>query len=418
MFGTVIPDTNRFLGVQQMLPPYNLPNPLPGIYPNNGIVLDYVNTFRNGAGRFPEYYEYKIIMGCFPPDAVPVISQLARSFAVCDNWYCGVPSQTFCNRSFFNAATSNGNVNNAPYPKWVLNDNPTIFNRLQDRGISWKVYFDPVDIIPLTLFIHFPSLLIHTTTNFDYYEQFKIDAANGNLPKYSFIEPRLFVKHNDEHPPDSVFANFYTPSNVLAGELLIHDVYMTIRNSNSQTGNNWKNTLLVITYDEHGGTFDHVQPPSAVPPDILQPKGEMDFTFDRLGRRVPAVFVSAYIDSNTIYNDTLHHSSMIKTLSMKYQLPHLTQRDLHAPDFLGIFNRSTVRDSSTWPITKPREMLLDADKEFYLNMPLTSFQKDMIGVAAALENLGYPSNVVTAGDAVNYLKGFKQRLKIKFLGDL
>lgn len=418
MFGTVIPDTNRFLPVGNMFPPYNEPFPIPNVYPLNGHVLDYVNTFRRGAGRFPEYYEYKIIMGCFPPDAVPVISTLAKGFAVCDNWYCGVPSQTFCNRSFFDAASSWGYVNNAPYQKWTVNFATTIYDRFQDAGVSWRIYFDPIDIIPLSLFIHFPRLVKYTTTNFAYYDRFKKDVKDGTLPKYSFIEPRLFVKHNDEHPPDSLFSNIFTPSNVLAGEILINDVYTAIKNSNSATGNNWKNTLLVITYDEHGGTYDHVQPPPAIPPYVNAPAGEMDFTFNRSGRRVPAVFVSAYIDSNTIYNDTLRHTSMIKTMCEKYSMPHITLRDLSAPNFLGVFNRGSIRDVSTWPTPKPRALPHDGDKDFYLNFPLTDFQEDIIGVAAALEKMDIPLGIETTRDAIEYLKGFKQRMKIKFMGDL
>jgi phospholipase C len=280
------------------------------------------------------------------------------------------------------------------------------------------IYFDPIDIIPLSLLIHFPRLLKYTPTNFDFYDSFKKDVRDGTLPKYSFIEPRLFIKHNDEHPPDSLFGNFFTPSNVLAGEILINDVYNAIRTSNSTTGNNWKNTLLVITYDEHGGTYDHVQPPSAIPPYANAPAGEMDFTFNRAGRRVPAVLISAYIDSNTVYNDTLRHTSMIKTLSMKFSLPNLTFRDLTSPDLLGVFNRSTIRDVNTWPIPKPRALPNDADKEFYLSLPLTEFQEDLIGVAAALEKMSTPLGIKTTKDAINYLKGFKQRMNIKFKGDL
>jgi len=157
-------------------------------------------------------------------------------------------------------------------------------------------------------------------TNFRVMEQFFTDAANGTLPDYAFIEPRMVFNHNDMHPPWGAtrdgelelpdgsrlrIANS-ADSDVRAGDKLAQDVYDAIRTSTATSGSNAMNTALVITFDEHGGTFDHVAPPAAVPPDASGP-GEMGFTFDRLGLRVPAIVVSAYTAAATVIHDEMHH---------------------------------------------------------------------------------------------------------------
>src|SRR5262245_22490589 len=126
------------------------------------------------------------------------------------------------------------------------------------------------------------------------------------------------------HPPTHALGHTFH-SSVLAGELLIHQVYDAIRRSASRQGNNCQNTLLVITFDEHGGCYDHVAPPVAVPPDPHRPVGQMGFRFDRLGVRVPTILVSAYIEPGTVLNTPLEHTSIIKTLSEKWALGHLTE---------------------------------------------------------------------------------------------
>src|SRR6185437_4148612 len=153
------------------------------------------------------------------------------------------------------------------------------------------------------------------------------DAAAGKLPAYAFIEPRLIFDHNDMHPP---VPSFEVPESngdpvligvddVRAGEKLLHEVYTAIRTSASPTGSNAMNTLLLVTFDEHGGTYDHVPPPAAVPPGP-QPDPEMGFAFDRLGVRVPAIAISAWTKAGTIIHDEMHHGAAIATLCRKHGL--------------------------------------------------------------------------------------------------
>ena len=166
LFGTVAPAANRTLAATEMSAPFNTPDPVPAVAPMNGFVSDYINNFVRTEGRQPSYDEYSVIMQGYQPDAIPVISTLAREFAVCDHWFCEVPSQTFTNRSFMHAASASGAVINYPYAHWVNDNNAeTIFERLEAAGHSWRIYFDVEDVFPLTVLIHYPRLKKFVKTN-------------------------------------------------------------------------------------------------------------------------------------------------------------------------------------------------------------------------------------------------------------
>ena len=144
----------------------------------------------------------------YTPEQMPVVSALARGFATFDHWFCEVPSQTFANRSFFHAGTSSGYVvNMSPADSFpVHNTAETIFERLESKGLTWRVYCDPPSRISFTGIIHAPRLLDRFATNFFTTDQFLEDAANGDLPTYSFIEPNMLYGHNDMHPAfDALF---------------------------------------------------------------------------------------------------------------------------------------------------------------------------------------------------------------------
>ncbi len=413
LFGTILPDSNKYRHISQMQPPYNEPFPVPDTASMDGFVKDYIYYYKLYFGRYPKDEEYKIIMGCFPPAAVPVISKLAKEFAVCDNWFCSVPSQTYCNRSFFNSSASWGYVNNSPSERWVNNAGVTVYNRLQEMNVPWKVYFDVLDIIPAALLLHLPRLIKHLD-HFCTFDKFLSDVKNGNLPKYSFVEPRMHWFHNDEHPPDEGSlqnTNFPAPSNVLAGEQLIHTVYNAIKNSDSKT-NNYQNTLLIITYDEHGGCYDHVPPVKVTPPYLNIPApfthgNEMGSKFDRSGLRVPAVLVSAYFKKNTIIHEQLEHTSVIKTLKEKFGFDYLTNRDEFNPASLNnLFNLSTPRDRSDWPETHPRPYSYFGDREYFNNEKLTGFQRGLVGIAMKHAGINQPVPE-TIGGALEMLQRVK-----------
>lgn len=366
LFGIVDPPSNEDAPVEAMLPPYNAPPP--GLAPTMaGFVRDYIGVLRKDTGREPGPEDYRRIMGSFTPDMLPVFSTLAKQFAVYDDWHCAVPSQTLCNRSFFHASTSHGYVDNAGeegLKKWFdpANDSPTIFNRLQEAGRSWRVYFDDRQLISLTGFIHAPVLEPFWKTNFRTMTDFYRDVEEGTLPDYAFIEPRLLYDHNDMHPPGgpmTVADVDGTPivggaiSDVRAGELLLHRVYTAIRGSRSERGSNALNTMLFVTFDEHGGTYDHVAPGRATPPDDSGP-GENGFTFDRLGLRVPAIAISAYTERGSILHEEMNHAAVIATLTEKFGMRHLTARDRGARTLRAAVNRRTPRQPGTWPDTHPQ----------------------------------------------------------------
>jgi phospholipase C len=327
--------------------------------------------------------EWKLAMGGFSPDMLPVFSTLAKNFAVYDHWHCAVPSQTFCNRSFFHASTSHGYVTNrgdGGYDKWLDGNAyaPTVFNRLEDAGISWRVYYDAAQLVSMTGVLHAPATQKYWKSNFRTLDQFYMDAESGNLPAYSFIEPRMVFNHNDMHPPYGVLregsdgeGGVVTDgaiSDVRAGDALLHFIYAAVRESKSEKGSNALNTMLLVTFDEHGGTYDHVPPPAGDPPGDGK-RGEMGFGFDRLGCRVPAIAISAYTAKNTIINDPMHHGSVIATLSRQHGLEPLTFRDQSAPDLFNAINLKTPRPASEWPTTVPNFVPHNPDEKLDPNAP-------------------------------------------------
>jgi phospholipase C len=265
------------------------------------------------------------IMGIFTPAMLPILSGLARGFAVCDHWFASLPTETLPNRAFVSAGTSQGHMDD----KTESYTCPTIFGLLTNNKISWSIYgyIDP----PLTR-QNFPDTINAPDANFGLFTDFQKAAAAGTLASYVFLEPSWDSAGNSQHP------NY----DVALGEQLIHDVYYALRN-----GPNWNQTLLIITYDEHGGCYDHVAPPTnAVPPDATV--GEYGFDFKRFGLRVPTVLVSPLIAMGTVFrvpanSMALDHTSILKTIENRWGLQNLTARDAAAPDVSAALTLSTPR---------------------------------------------------------------------------
>jgi phospholipase C len=265
------------------------------------------------------------IMVMFTPETLPVLSGLARGFAVCDQWFSSVPTETLPNRAFACAATSQGHMDD----KAKTFTSPTIFGLLSTKGTGWTVY--GYDSPPLTRQL-FSEITEADETHFGLFTDFQAAAAQGTLAAFSFLEPSWESTGNSEHP------NY----DVSLGERLVHDVYYALRN-----GPAWASTLLVITYDEHGGCYDHVPPPSgAVPPDATV--GEFGFDFTRFGVRVPTVLVSPIIKPGTVFRaapgaTTFDHTSVLRTIELRWGLPALTARDAAAPDIGAVLTLTSPR---------------------------------------------------------------------------
>ena len=261
------------------------------------------------------------IMHYYRPEQVKVISNLAKSFAVSDRWHASAPNQTWPNRFFTHCGTAGGYVNNMPLH--VPYTMKTVFSRLTEARRSWRIYFHdiPQSATLTDIWSELPDHL------YSFEDHFMADAMAGRLPNYSFIEPRYFAcaavnrLPNDEHPPHDI----------ALGERLIARCYDAIRN-----GAGWDRTLFIITFDEHGGLYDHVSPPKAVSPDKNFPNG---FKFDRFGVRVPAILISPWIPPGTVLRPKgktpFDHTSIIATLRSLFGIGPLTARDKAAPDLLA-----------------------------------------------------------------------------------
>ncbi len=262
------------------------------------------------------------IMRCFDPDHLPILTTLAREFAVCDRWFSSMPGPTEPNRYFLHAATS-GKFDESPTPRELIEastnhwggmefDGGTIFDALERADVKYRIYAGD----------HFPVAgeLKGVSNTFDVREFHDLadDLQDEDFDaRFIHIEPKYFDGILDTADANFGNGNSQHPSgSVAAGERLIQATYEAIRNSPV-----WESSLLIITYDEHGGFYDHVAPPAAEPTGSTGRKH--GFKFDQLGARVPAVIVSPRIPKGTIEHRLLEHSSVIKTVCDQFDVPTL-----------------------------------------------------------------------------------------------
>ena len=324
------------------------------------------------------------IMNYFEPADVPVISGLAKGYAVCDHWFSSIPTQTLCNRSYVAAGTSSGYVNN----QWdtfglFINESETIYNRLSHDHINWRVYSDGEWFLSNTLLSQ-RQLWGLTGHFFDFHQFWHDIKSEHTFPPYVFLEPNYMwfpgKPENDEHPEAGLIEVPGHPSNVLFGEKLLFDVFTALTKSPA-----WESTLLIVIFDEHGGTFDHVVPPAAVSPDgkvipYGQPGGS-GFPFNRLGIRVPAVLISPLIQAGTISNTVYDHTSVIKTVSEMLSLKHtMLNREAQANDLSPVLTLSTPRTDipSITPRPTPPADAIAATSAAFHDVPLNDLQQAMM----------------------------------------
>jgi phospholipase C len=265
------------------------------------------------------------VMECFAPQNLPVLTALVTEYAVADQWFSSVPGQTWPNRIFAHAGTSDGRVNNRPYK---LYGNATIFERLEKASATWRIYHDgfPQSIVLWRLAegnrpAHFQGM-------HDFREAVKANA----LPNYAFIEPQhFFGGSNSQHPGNNEKSN----RDMKAGEHLIWSIWKTLISNPTV----WAKTLLVITWDEHGGLFDHEKPWATVPP--KKGMSTLGFKFDLTGVRVPTVFVSPWIRRGAVDHTVYDHTSIPKSVRLRFapETKKLTNRDENA---------SSWWDASIW----------------------------------------------------------------------
>ncbi|MQL77817.1 hypothetical protein Taro_010200 [Colocasia esculenta] len=349
----------------------------------------------------------RTVMSGFRPESVPIYSALVDEFAVFDRWFASVPASTQPNRFYVHSATSHGASSNVR--RDLINGFPqrTIFDSLDDHGLSFGVYYQN---IPAVLFFKSLRRLKHVNKFHQFRTAFKRHARLGKLPNYAVVEQRYFdvelLPANDDHPSHDV----------AMGQRLVKDVYETLRASPQ-----WNETALLITYDEHGGFYDHVPTPvTGVPnPDGIVGPDPFYFKFDRLGVRVPTILVSPWINRRTAIHKpngpTPHseyeHSSIPATVKKLFNLPSnfLTKRDAWAGTFERYFSmRATPRTDCPEKLPEVGKPLRPFGPREHVSP--SEFQQELVQLASQLNGdhvlNRYPhiGKGMTVGEANKYVE--------------
>ena len=296
-------------------------------------------------------------MGYWDEPDLPFYYSLAKTFCIGNRCFASAPCQTYPNRRFLYAGTASGDIDTSngsfllPYP-----DNGTLMDAMSANGVSWRSYFSDLPALAII-----PGTLERHPQNFSQVAQFLLDCAAGTLPSVSFVDPEFGVVDvvgstlfdqlkSTPGLPASIQASIdrlrvrvdaqggdeENPQDISLGENFVSQIVNAVLASPA-----WPRTLLIWTYDEHGGYYDHV-PPVAVPkPDDIPPNiGPNDFQggYDITGLRIPTVIVSPYSKPNAVTDVFHEHTSVIATIAAKWNLPALTLRDANATTLLDFLD--------------------------------------------------------------------------------
>jgi phospholipase C len=293
------------------------------------------------------------ILYYFTPDKLPVLTTLATQFAVFNRWFASIPGPTICNRAFAHYGTSFGQVSMDVF--YEGKPFKAIYDRLLAANHTCKLFY--YDEASSTMEV--VNLLQNEPSIFGTFPDFLAACKTDALPDYCFIEPNYTDHPAPDGSGEAIACDQHPDHDVRAGEQFIAQVYNAIRGNPSL----WPNTALLVVYDEHGGIYDHVPPPSCPPdtPFFAQPAdtGTLDaFQFDRLGVRVPAVLVSPWVAAGTVIDDVFDHAAIPATVTDFFQLPDVprSQRELNAGTFLGYLTLPAVRADNECPtfVIQPR----------------------------------------------------------------
>jgi phospholipase C len=315
-----------------------------GPYPpinNSGYAESFMRTSGAKVNAAPG-----LAMSAFAPQDLPVLNALAREFAICDRWHSSLPGPTLPNRFFLLAATSGG-LDHSPTDAEMIEEltidgfpirNGTIFS----QPIKTRIYCGGILCMAQTLKgVNF--LDVHR------YSNFVRDVTSGSYNvKFTLIEPDYgdlignFKGGTSQHPMDGM----------TGGEGLIKQVYETIRSSPL-----WTKSILFVMWDEHGGFYDHVVPPKAVPPGdapVTPRANQFGFDFSLYGPRVPCVVISPFIPQGTVDHTLYDHASVPATVEKIFGLQPMTERDKHANTVLSLLSLPTARATPEYlPVPAP-----------------------------------------------------------------
>jgi phospholipase C len=366
---------------------------------DRGFAADYaINSDPNNPGE---------PMRCFAPNTLPVLTALAKEFVLCDHWFSSMAGPTEPNRMFAHAATSGGwddSPSNRDYEEifgakagggagaGISFANGTIFDALRRAKVPFRIYAG--DQFPQVGLLSGISLF----SDVDDFENFVGDVNDPTYDAaYTFIEPRydtisqnlgLPFVNNSQHPANSVEL----------GEVLIKTVYETIRNSP-----HWNHSMLILTWDEHGGFFDHVKPPPAKriptgsPPKDIEGRS-FGFMFDQYGPRVPAVVISPWCPQNMIDHRQFEHSSIPATIEQLFGLRPLTIRDTEALGVQTLASLAAPRNVTT-PI--PDAITVSQPKGPVPGTPAGSSGSTEISSVGSIAGKASPATVVGPGVAAS-----------------
>jgi phospholipase C len=277
---------------------------------------------------------------------LPISWALADAYTTCDRWFCSVMGPTLPNRAFWHTGTSIGIEDNtqtldsfsAGLPV------PSIYNQLHTKGVDWAYYYGSIPVVSLLSNAGPYQLDLGPTDGTGNVRrfgdaagmtgQFFKDAAAGTLPPVVYIDPAFYI--NDDHPP-------IHPIN---GQALIASVYQALAKSPQ-----WKNCMLIVTYDENGGFFDHVPPPMTT--DDTLAKFGVD-GFQQMGFRVPAMVIGPYVKQSYISSTVYDHTSALKTIQNVFGTDSLNARTDAANDLTDCIDMDRLaRGDWAKPITLP-----------------------------------------------------------------
>jgi phospholipase C len=265
-------------------------------------------------------------IGYFQPEDLGFYGHAARDWTVCDRYFAAMMAPTFPNRFFLHSAQTDRKTTSVD----KLATMPAIWDRLADAGISGRYYFSDVPYTALwgTRYLGISKPIA----------QFRAAAAAGTLPAVSFVEPGFLGEAvpglaQDEHPL----------ADIRLGQHFLDTVYDSVVSSP-----NWPNTVLVITYDEWGGFFDHVPPP-------VGPDPNPDLGAGLRGFRVPCLVISPRSPRGTVAHDLYDHTSILKMIEWRFGLAPLTVRDAEANNLADVldFTNPPVLDAPRYDVPQP-----------------------------------------------------------------
>jgi phospholipase C len=290
---------------------------------NNGFV-------KSGSGP--------VAMGYWEQADLPFYYSMASTFPIADQYHCSVLGQTFPNRRYLISATSMGMINDGVPDPLQYPPGGTIFDKLHKAGVSFADYFSVTDyLLPTGTMELYPELLIKYAGELHDTSDFFSAAKAGTLPGFCIVEPS-YSKNSEENP-----------QNIAYGEQFAAQVIDAV-----MQGPAWESTLLVWTFDEHGGYYDHVVPPAAIAPDDIPPHGTPAYTgFKQYGFRVPCAIISPWARPDYVSHNVFDHTSICALVEAKWNLPAMTYRDANASNMLDMLDLSSPAFKTPPKLARP-----------------------------------------------------------------